>query len=165
MISQADEWYIHQEALQVYFNHDGILSGQPRYNSRLNSHERIAELAESFTAELVVARYFGLDYDVTINKAKRQADVGVGLEVKWTSYDQGHLIVYPNDRDGDVAILVTGKSPHYRIAGLIPVGMAKVKRYARVGQDSWWITQDNLNPIENLLGSQYGNLVRAVSSL
>jgi hypothetical protein len=55
------------------------------------------------------------------------ADVGKGLEVRWTSYIGGNLIVYPNDRDHDIAVLVVGKSPEYFIAGWLPVMSAKVK--------------------------------------
>jgi len=61
------------------------LSSVPRYNTKLNNYERVTEYAESLGAEMVVARYFGLDYDVNVSNGKRNADVGKGLEVKWTS--------------------------------------------------------------------------------
>jgi hypothetical protein len=76
--------------------------------------------------------------------------------VKWTRYESGHLIIYPPDRKTDVAVLVTGKHPDYVIAGWIPVSMAKRDRYKKSDQDSWWIAPANLQPIENLRRSNYG---------
>jgi hypothetical protein len=89
-ISEADEWAIHNRASHVVFSQDGLGTGQ-QYNSKLNNHERVTEYAESLGAEMVVARYFGLDYDINENKAKVKADVGKGLEVRWTSYINGSL--------------------------------------------------------------------------
>ena len=83
-ITEAEEWAIHNRATQVMFSLDDLSTVQ-RYNQKLNNHERVTEYAESLGAELVVARYFGLDFDINGSKAKREADVGKGLEVKWTS--------------------------------------------------------------------------------
>ena len=154
-VSAADEWAIHRRAVDVVFAQQSNLGSIIRYNSKLNNHERVTEYAESLGAEVAVARYFGLDYDINANKGKRLADVGKGLEVRWTSYIGGNLIVYPNDRDHDIAILVVGKSPEYFIAGWLPVMSAKVKRFKNPRQESWWIGQRDLNPIENLVHSDH----------
>jgi hypothetical protein len=148
--------YIHQAATDKILQGSGIMGTQPRYNLALNTHEQVSELAESITAELIVARYFGLDYDARQNNGKHHADVGQGLEIKWTKYESGHLIIYPNDRDSDVAVMVVGKSPTYRIAGWIPVQFAKRAKYKHRSQDSWWIEQHNLFPIEDLVRSEHG---------
>jgi hypothetical protein len=129
---------------------------EPRYNSKLNFHEQISELAESLAAEWIVADYFGIPYDPMESTMKEKADVGNGIEVKWTQYSTGHLIVYPPDREMDVAVLVTGKHPNYAIAGWIPVAMAKKPRYKKSDQESWWVGAANLQPIENLRRSSYG---------
>jgi hypothetical protein len=155
-VAFADEMYIHQAATDKILQGSGIMGTQPRYNLALNTHEQVSELAESITAELIVARYFGLDYDARQNNGKHHADVGQGLEIKWTKYESGHLIIYPNDRDNDVAIMVVGKSPTYRIAGWIPVQFAKRAKYKHRSQDSWWIEQHNLFPIEDLVRSEHG---------
>jgi hypothetical protein len=155
-VTFADEMYIHQAATDKILQGSGIMGTQPRYNLALNTHEQVSELAESITAELIVARYFGLDYDARQNNGKHHADVGQGLEVKWTKYESGHLIIYPNDRDTDVAVMVVGKSPSYRIAGWIPVQFAKRAKYKHRSQDSWWIEQHNLFPIEDLVRSEHG---------
>lgn len=154
-ISAADEWAIHKRAVDVVFSYSGQLSTTIRYNAKLNNHEQVTEYAESLGAEMVVARYFGLDYDINVSNGKRKADVGQGLEVRWTSYIGGNLIVYPNDRETDIAVLVVGKSPVYHIAGWLPVAFARRKRFKNPRQDSWWVDQANLNPIETLIRSEY----------
>ncbi len=154
-ISAADEWAIHKRAVDVVFSYSGQLGTTIRYNSKLNNHEQVTEYAESLGAEMVVARYFGLDYDINVSNGKRGADVGQGLEVRWTSYVGGNLIVYPNDRDTDIAVLVVGKSPVYHIAGWLPVAFARRKRFKNPRQDSWWVDQANLNPIDTLIRSEY----------
>ena len=103
-LTEAEEWAIHNRATQVVFSLDDLSTVQ-RYNKKLNNHERVTEYAESLGAEMVVARYFGLDYDINVSKGKREADVGKGLEVKWTSYINGSLIVYPNERVNEVHIV------------------------------------------------------------
>ena len=153
-ISEADEWAIHNRAAQVVFSLED-LSRVQRYNAKLNNYERVTEYAESLGAEMVVARYFGLDYDVNVSNGKRQADVGKGLEVKWTSYINGSLIIYPNDRVNDVAILVVGRSPEYYLAGWLPVKAAMQKQFKNSQQESWWVNQDSLNSIGDLVRSSY----------
>ena len=154
-ITEADEWAIHKRASEVVFAYANNMGMTVHYNNKLNKHEQTAEYAESLAAELMVARYFGLDFDINASKGKREADVGQGIEVRWTSYVHGNLIVYPNDRDNDVAVLVVGKSPTYFIAGWLPMSFCKRKRFKNPRQDSWWIDQGNLNPIENLARSEY----------
>ena len=153
-ITEAEEWAIHNRASQVVFSQDGLGRGQ-QYNTKLNNHERVTEYAESLGAEMVVAKYFGLDYDINENKAKVKADVGKGLEVRWTSYINGSLIIYPYDRVDDVAVLVVGRSPELYIVGWLPVKSAMQKQFKNTQQDSWWVNQDSLNPIGDLVRSSY----------
>jgi ubiquinone/menaquinone biosynthesis methyltransferase len=58
---------------------------------------------------------FGLrNFAPTLNTFKNEADVDLPharLEVKYTKYTNGSLIINKTDRDQDVAVLVTGKSP------------------------------------------------------
>jgi len=127
-----------------------------RYNTEINFYSYIAEWAETIGSEWVVAKYLGVSYDPHEPKFKVKADVGNGIEVKWTKYVAGQLIVHEYDRTTDIAVLVTGKSPHYFIAGWIPVAIAKKPRYRHSKQPNWWVTQINLQPIENLRKSTYG---------
>jgi hypothetical protein len=134
---------------------DQTMGSEPRYHRGLNFHEKVTELAQAIEAEWIVAKYYGRDFDPFASKYKRVADVGNGIEVKHT--ESGfHLIIYPNDRNTDVAVLVTGKSPEFQITGWIPVSMAKRPRFKKSTQDSWWINMRDLQPIETLIRSSYG---------
>lgn len=138
------------------------INGRPdhssRYDKSLSFHEYVCQLAESICAEIVVARYFGNhDFEPTINTFKSQADVGSRLEVKWTKYDNGALIIGETDRNTDIAVLVTGKSPVYEIRGWIPVKIAKDQRWKRRDNPTFWVEQYNLHPIENLRRSSHGD--------
>ena len=59
------------------------------------------------------------------------------------------------DRETDVYVLVTGKSPNYVIRGWIPVKCARVSRYSSSMPETWYVNQDQLNPIESLAVSEY----------
>ena len=127
-----------------------------RFNKAISLHEFIAEHAEAVASEMAVAQYFGIrNFKATLNTYKGQADVGSRIEVKWTKYDQGQLIVYEYDRPTDIAVLVTGEAPNYVIKGWIPIAMAQKPRYRHSKQPTWWVTQINLQPIENLRKSHY----------
>lgn len=162
-LNEQDAAICHLAALVAHVKLHGNLGTTPRYNSKLNFHERIAELSESFAAELAVARLFGYPYDPFKQTFKVQADVGENLEIKWTSFDNGHLIVYPTDRNSDIAILVTNRHPHYTVKGWMPVSIAKKDRYKKDGQDSWWVSQINLQPIETLERSNFAPAIRSMS--
>ena len=134
---------------------DQTMGSEPRYHRGLNFHEKVQELAQAIEAEWIVAKYFNREFDPFASKYKQVADVGNGIEVKHT--ESGfHLIVYPNDRNTDVAVLVTGKSPDFTIIGWIPVSMAKRPRFKKATQESWWVNMRDLQPIETLIRSSYG---------
>lgn len=156
-LTQEEQFTCHLAALVLAYKN-------PNYNKpgywpipqNKNLHEWLANDAESIGSEWVVAKYFNLEFKPFLQKGKRIADVGKGMEIKWSQYENGQLIVYEYDRPTDVAVLVTGKSPNYQIAGWIPVAMAQKPRYRHSKQPTWWVTQINLQPIENLRKSSYG---------
>ena len=156
-ISRNDEITCLKAAVSFVENGDETLDTDRRYNTGITFHERVAELAETIASEWVVARHLGFPYDPFEAKMKKKADVGDKFEVKWTKYMSGQLIVHEYDRVSDVAILVTGQSPHYFIAGWIPVAVAQKPRYRHSHQPSWWVGQLNLQPIETLKRSIHGN--------
>lgn len=139
---------------------DGHNSGE-RMNINLSWQECVAEEAESIAAEWSVARYFNIEFDTdTINdNYKNKADVGNGLEVKWTKYTDGHMIIHEWDRPSDIAVLVVGRSPVFTIKGWIPVSVARKPRYKHVSQPKWWVGQMDLQPIETLKWSNYANAI------
>jgi hypothetical protein len=154
-LSNRQELVAHHAAL-LKLQRTPVMGSEPRYNVKLNIHEQIAELAEAIAAEMVVSDYFNLLYDPYKDTMKTQADVGTNIEVKWTRYESGHLIIYPNDRQTDVAVLVVGKSPRYYLAGWLPVAMARRDRFKHRDQSSWWVPNNHLQPMENFRRSIYG---------
>ena len=119
---------------------------------KLNLAKSIARDAEAIGAEMVVARYLGIaDFEPTLNTFKNSADVGSRIEVKHTSWRDGHLIVKPSDRDTDLAVLVVGESPNYTIIGWIPVSIAKTPKFKSDQSNSWWVSQINLRPMDSIL--------------
>jgi hypothetical protein len=118
---------------------------ESRWNTKLNFHEMIAEIAESVGAEIAVAQYFGIKgFKPTLNTFKNEADVMDRLEVKWTKYSNGHLIIRDPDRDNDVAMLVTGRSPVYQLVGWIPIKLAKSGEWRSDEKSNHWIPQGKL---------------------
>lgn len=129
-----------------------------RYDRHLNYHEYIAQLSEAVGSEMATAKYFDItDFKPTHGTFKNEADVASRIEVKWSRYADGHLIIHKTDRDTDIAVLVVGRSPEYTLAGWIPVKAAKFKRYWHPRDQNWWVRQQDLRPMENLLESDYAH--------
>lgn len=158
-LSEADAYECHYAALWISENGGNPATNAGHYNKGLTWHESMAELAEAIASELVVARYFNLPIDLYQSRYKISADVGKNLEIKWTHWADGQLIIHEYDRNQDIAILVTGQYPYYQIRGWIPVAMAKKDKYRHHSQPNWWISQRNLMPIETLIRSSYGSAI------
>lgn len=124
-----------------------------------NYFKDILIASESAAAELAVARSLGIaNFKHTVNTFKDEPDIdwnGLPIEVKRTSWIDGHLIVTPGDRDIDIAVLVLGDCPKFRVFGWIPMVIAKKPRFKHSKMDAWWISQINLQPIETLKRSSY----------
>ena len=156
-ISHEEEWECARVALERVAEINGRPDHISRFDKNLNFHDYICQIAESIGAEYAVAKYFGIkDFDPRNSRFKRTADVGSIIEVKWTKYEAGSLIIGESDRNTDIAILVTGKSPNYYLKGWIPVAVAKNQRWRRRDQPTYWVEQYNLHPIENLRRSSHG---------
>lgn len=157
ILDYSQECQAHSVGFQRITDIQAKVTWASRRNKNVNFHEAVGESSEAVGAEIAVAQYFGIsDFTPTVNTFKREADIGARIEVKWTKYESGHLILTDNDRPNDIAVLVTGKSPVYYIAGWIPVTMAKKPRYRRAEDNSYWIDRPNLFPIEDLKRSIYG---------
>jgi len=132
-----------------YYFHDQSMRG--------NMHESIRRTAEALGAELAAARYFGItDFRLDLDKFKIRADIGNRIEIKHTKWIDGHLILRERDRVEDLAVLVVGESPTYYVKGWIPIRSAKTSRFHHDKDSSWWVSQSNLNSMENLKESNYG---------
>ena len=124
---------------------------------KVTFHESIYRNAEAIGSEMAVAAYFGIpNFEPTVNTFKMKADFASSIEIKHTSYEHGHLIIKPSDRDDDVAILVTGSSPTYVIRGWMPIKRVKTSRYLR-GDGSWWVPQLDLLPLADLVRSDHAS--------
>jgi hypothetical protein len=113
--------------------------------------DEIAQHVNGTAAEMAVAKALGLaDFMPTIDSFKHHADIGRSFEVKWTKWESGHLIVANHDRPDDIAILCVGVAPELKVIGYMPVIDAKKPRFKHDKSESWWVSQINLRPIENL---------------
>jgi hypothetical protein len=160
VLDYAQECQAHAFGFARVIGMKGRADHKGRFNKELSLHEFIGENGEAVGAEIAVAEFFGLKgFTPTLNTFKDEPDVGGRLEVKWTKYINGSLIINKTDRDDDVAVLVVGRSPVYALAGWIPVKMARVDRYYHRLQDNYWITQRDLFPISDLRSSSYGSSI------
>ena len=156
-LTRQEEFICHEASLALAStNPDYHLWKEGSYTPEKSFHDQIAQDAHAIGAEWIVAKYLNLEFNPFEQKGKIKADVGSRFEVRWTKYVAGHLVIHEYDRPDDVAILVTGESPHFFIAGWIPIAMAKRAKYRHTKQPNWWVTQINLQPIENLRRSNYG---------
>lgn len=164
-VTYEEQLRAHEVALERIKLINGIPDHSSRFDKKLSFHDFVAQMAESICAEMVVAKYFGLkDFDPADSQFKKTADVGSRIEVKWTKYDAGALIIGDSDRNSDIAVLVTGTSPTYSIKGWIPVSIAKNQRWRRRDQPTFWVDQYNLHPIENLRRSSHGETALPVQN-
>jgi hypothetical protein len=95
---------------------------------------------EACAAELAVAKWRNVYWSGGVFDAGRaEYDAGEGRQVRHTAHPRGRLIIYPEDNPQDKVMLVTGKSPVYRLVGWLFAGEAQ-----QVGKDhEWWLKPDN----------------------
>jgi hypothetical protein len=125
---------------------------------RLNFPAFVAQQSEALGAEVAVSQYFRKPIDLENLNYKLTADVGQNIEVKWTKYKDGSLILTELDRKEDVAILVTGSMPTYWVCGWTPISMARRPSHQR-SDGTWWVGQDDLHPMANFHRSIYADHV------
>lgn len=123
---------------------------------QINFPQLVDQQADALGAELAVARYFNQPFDFGNNNFKNKADVGHNFEVKHTKWKDGSLILRDHDRKEDIAILVTGSMPKYYLCGWIPIAVARRPSQKR-NDGAWWIGQQDLHPMGNLVRSMYAN--------
>jgi hypothetical protein len=119
--------------------------------------QNIYNQSEAIGAEIAAAKALGVDqFDASMSKWKQTADIGRNIEVRWSHWESAHAICKPTDRDDDLILLVTGRSPEYRVVGYIPVIAARKPRFLHKS-GYWWVSQINLRPVETLARSVYAN--------
>jgi hypothetical protein len=158
VLDYSQETQAHTIGLKRVTEIGGRADHHSRHDKRINFHEYVSQNAEAVGSEIAVAMYFNVrNFVPTVNTFKNEADIGSKVEVKWTKYDNGHLIISAGERDQDVAVLVTGRSPVYLIAGWFPVQWAKKAKYFNPLDNNFWVNQRDLLPIKDLRKSIYGS--------
>ena len=121
----------------------------------MNFPEFVVQQSQALAAEVAVSKYFRTPVDLNNLNYKERADVGHNIEVKWTKWKDGSLILTELDRREDIAILVTGSMPTFYVCGWIPIVMAQRNKQQR-SDGSWWIAQRDLHPMADFSRSIYG---------
>lgn len=126
--------------------------------NRITFMEFVAVQADAAAAECVVAYYRGIkDFMPKFNTFRDTADVGDNIEVKHSRHKSAHLILFPDDRATDVAVLVVGTMPQYYIAGWMPIHMAQTTKYTVMAQGNYWVNQADLFEMRYFGKSNYAN--------
>ena len=126
--------------------------------NRITFMEFVSVQADSAAAECVVAYYRGIkDFMPRFNTFRDVADVADNIEVKHTRHKSGHLIIFPDDRPTDVAVLVVGQMPQYYIAGWMPIPMIQVPKYKVEAQGNYWVNQSDLFEMRYFERSNYAS--------
>ncbi|WP_233854246.1 hypothetical protein [Paraburkholderia sp. HD33-4] len=97
-------------------------------------------------AEACFAKFMDHYWSCSVNTFKAP-DVG-DWQVRSTEYRDGHLIVRPNDRDGERVAFLVVDGFGATLIGWISVADAKVKCFWREECNSWWVPQDALAPFD-----------------
>ncbi len=99
---------------------------------------------EGAAAEVAVAKFTNR-YWAGVNQ-QGGVDVGTTGGVRHTDNPDGHLIVYHDDPDDMMMVLVTGTPPNLRIHGWLPARAAKFPKYHRDKRPptEFWVPQEDL---------------------
>jgi len=113
----------------------------------------LAAKARGIVAELVASRLTGLPHNKgylrpSYRRSRKRADIGENVEVRNTKDHTGPLVLYDNDSDERVALLVTGIDP-FVLRGWIRVKHGKLRHlYKRDGDlEKWSVPQSMLHPM------------------
>lgn len=104
-------------------------------------------------AELAFAKHCQLYWGGDMNDFGRHGDLS-GYEVRGSTHNNAHLIVFPNDPDDRLVVLVIVNYPAFRVAGCIRAGEAKNPLYNPISgrlrpgsPEQWWVPQADLRPV------------------
>ncbi len=104
--------------------------------------------------EVAVAKYLGRYWDgMGALGDLHAADVGGGVQVRWTGKPNGDLILHPSDADDKPFVLVTGDAPRFTLHGWILGRDGKLETYWRDpagGRAAFFVPQNKLVPIAEL---------------
>ena len=107
---------------------------------------------EGSLAELAVCKHFGF-YWTGLEEARAQ-DSGC-FEVRTTVYQNGCLLLQPDDNDDDIYILVINDCPRFKLVGWIKAKDGKIDEHWKdkgTGRPCYYVPQSSLRPIDILEG-------------
>ena len=99
---------------------------------------------------MAAAKALGRYWTMPVNTFKDGGDVGE-LQIRTRPRHYNELIVRPGDRDTDTFILVTGRSPQFRVHGYITGGQAKRRCWLHDyggRPPAYFVPQSALRPLE-----------------
>ena len=145
-------------AYEKQYNGQSIKRNWHVEKNRITFMEFVAVQADAAAAECAVAYYVGIkDFIPKFNTFRDRADVGENIEVKHSRHKSAHLIIFSDDRPGDVACLVVGTMPQMYIAGWMPIPMVQVPKYKVEAQGNYWVNQADLFEMRYFGKSNYAN--------
>lgn len=106
-------------------------------------------------AEVAVAKHYDKYWKGAEFNGSAGTDVGK-WQVRWTPHMDGKLLIYKEDKDDQIFILVVGKPPRPTIVGWLFAKDAKLEEHWRndVKCPCWWVPQDKLFPIDPKKGKK-----------
>lgn len=90
-----------------------------------------SEHIEGSCGELAVAKALDRYCSGSVNTFKTGGDLGANVQIRTRSRHDYELIVRPDDRDDDMFVLVTGRSPEMTIRGWLTGAEAKRAEWMR----------------------------------
>ena len=107
-------------------------------------------IAERGVAQLLGKKWHDYAEDIST----LPADVGDNIQVRWTSYHTGHLILHDKDPGEHFYVLVTGTYPNMQIKGFLNGHQAKQKKYWKEkgfdGRPCYAVPQKDLDSFDYL---------------
>ena len=108
---------------------ENIKHNRKETHGAANDHNTWGRHVEGAMAELAFCKNYGL-YWGGVGQISGSDVYGTNIEIRWTPYPSGKLIVQLNDKDDHIFWLLTGKFGQYTIHGFMLGEAAK--------QEKWW---------------------------
>lgn len=120
---------------------------------------------EGAAGEMAAAKALGRYWAMPVNTFKEGGDVGE-LQIRTRPRHHNELIVRPGDRDSDIFVLVTGRSPHFRVHGYITGDQAKCSCWLHGyggRPPAYFVPQSALRPLDLLPQRSFTEPARGTS--
>jgi len=112
-----------------------------------------SEHIEGMCGEIAVAKAINCYCSGSVNTFKLGGDLGSNIQVRTRSKHEYELIVRESDRDDDVFVLVTGKSPEFVVRGWITGTDAKRDEWKKTHggrAEAYFVPHSSLMPMSKI---------------